>query len=89
MDSIRDVQFYFISPIHDMQALRDFYADYHLAEQKNIKVVGRDYEFFFISYYLIKSFPDVVLYDEHKKLIKLKEGEFNATDLYKLLHGSL
>lgn len=86
MDSLRDIDFYIVSPIHSMQALRDLYADYHLADQKNIKVVGRDYEIFFIGYYMVRSFPDVVLYDEHKKLIKLREGEFTATDLYKLLH---
>ena len=86
MDSVRNIDFYIVSPVHSMQALRDLYVDYHLADQKNIKVVGRDYEFFFMGYYMVRSFPDVVLYDEHKKLIKLKEGEFTATDLYELLH---
>jgi hypothetical protein len=86
MDSVKNMDFYIVSPVHSMQALRDFYAEYHLAGQKNIKVIGRDYEFFFIGYYGVKSFPDVVLYDEHKKLVKFREGEFTATDLYKLLH---
>ena len=82
MDSVKDVQFYFITPMHDMGALRSFYADYHMADFKNIQVTGRDYEFFFLSYYRVKSFPAVALYDAHKKLLKLLDGEFTASEIY-------
>ena len=57
-----------------------------MRDYKNIKAIGRDYEFFVFSNYGTKFLPDVVLYDEHKNLIKLIEGEFNATDLYMLTH---
>ncbi len=86
MDSIKEVQFYLFTSYHDVQMLRDFYNEYHLADYKNIKVVGRDYEFFFFSYYGTKFVPDIALYDAHKKLIKLIEGETNASEIYKSLH---
>ncbi len=85
-DSVKNINFYLITPTHSMTNLRNFYAGYHLADYKNIKEAGRDYEFFFFSNYGTKFLPDVVLYDEHKKLIKLIEGEFTATDLYNATH---
>ncbi len=86
MDSVKDVQFYMITPVHDMSKLRGFYEEHHLADFKNIKIVGRDFEFFFFTYYRARSLPDIALYDEHKKLIKIIEGEFTASDIYKCVH---
>ena len=86
MDSIKNVQFYLLTSYHDMSMLRDFYKDFHLADYKNIQVIGRDYEFFFFSYYGAKFVPDFALYDEHKKLVKLIEGEATASDIYKCFH---
>jgi thioredoxin-related protein len=83
MDSLRDVDFYLMSPVHNISMIRNFYSEYHLADFKNIKVAGRDYEYFFITYYGIKSFPDMALYDEHKKLIKLFEGDIPLKELFK------
>ncbi len=86
MDSIKNVQFYMFTALHDLSLLRDFYSDFHLADYKNIQVVGRDYEFFFFGYYGTKFVPDIALYDEHKKLVKLIEGETTATEIYKYVH---
>jgi thioredoxin-related protein len=83
MDSLENVQFYMITPVHSMTDLRNFYEKYHLAEYKNIKLVGRDYEFFFGTFYGIKVVPDLALYDEHKMLIKLFEGNVPIAELYK------
>lgn len=86
MDSLKDVQFYIFTPLHSMSLLRGFYAEYHLADYKNIQVVGRDYEFFFSTYYGVKSVPDMALYDEHKQLVKLFEGNISVAELYKYTH---
>ena len=86
MDSIKNIQFYLVTPRNNMTPVRNFYAEFKLADYKNIQVLGRDYEYFFFGYYKTKFFPDIALYDEHKKLVKLIEGEFTASDLYKLLH---
>jgi len=86
MDSLANVQFYMVTPVHSMTELRNFYTKYHLADYKNIQLVGRDYEFFFGTFYGISVVPDLALYDEQKKLIKLFEGNTTVTELYKYTH---
>jgi hypothetical protein len=86
MDSIKNVRFYLVTPQHNVTALRNFYKEFRLADYKNIEVVGRDYEFFFITNYGTKNLPDVALYDAQKKLITLIEGEFTASDIYRYTH---
>ncbi len=86
MDSLSNVQFYMITPVHSMTELRSFYEKYHLADFKNIALVGRDYEFFFGTFYGIKVVPDMALYDEQKKIIKLFEGVTTISEVYKYTH---
>ena len=86
MDSLKDIRFYMITSVHDLNKIRKFYDDFHLADYKNIEVVGRDYEYFFITYYGVKYVPDMVLYDGHKKLVKFFEGHVTTTELYNLTH---
>jgi len=86
MDSIKNIQFYLVTGFHDFAAIRAFYEEHHLADYKNIKVVGRDYEFFFLTFYQAKFVPDIALYDEHKKLVKLIEGETTASGVHKYVH---
>ena len=86
MDSIKNIQFYLVTAAHSMTEIKNFYNEHHLADYKNIKMVGRDYEFFYFSYYITKFVPDIALYDEHKKLIRLIEGETTVSELYKYAH---
>ena len=86
MDSIKNIQFYLVTGYHDFAAIRAFYEEHHLADYKNIQVVGRDYEFFFLSFYETKMVPDIVLYDAHKKLVKLIEGETTASEIHQYVH---
>ena len=86
MDSIKEIQFYMITPVHSATALRKFYADYHLGDYKNIVLAGRDYEFFFGSFYGVKYVPDLALYDGNKKLVKLYEGAITVKELHKAIH---
>lgn len=86
MDSVKNIQFYMITATHSMTNLRTFYDERHLAEYPNIKTVGRDYEFFFFGHYHAKVVPDIALYDEHKKLVKLIQGEFTASAIYDAYH---
>jgi thiol-disulfide isomerase/thioredoxin len=86
MDSIKNIQFYLVTPMHSMTELRGFYDKYRLGNYKNIQVVGRDFEFFFFSFYGAKFLPDIALYDEHKKLVKLIRGDTNASAVYQAFH---
>jgi hypothetical protein len=86
MDSIENIQFYLVTSFHDYAGIREFYEKHHLSRYDNIKVVGRDYEFFYFSFYKTKFVPDIALYDAHKKLVKLIEGETTASEVYKYIH---
>ncbi|MCD6013520.1 MAG: alkyl hydroperoxide reductase/Thiol specific antioxidant/Mal allergen [Flavipsychrobacter sp.] len=88
MDSVKDVQFYFFTLLHDYKEIRNFYEKYKMAEHPNIKAMGRDYEFFFVEHYRVLNLPDVALYDGRKKLIKLLEGDFSATKIYNAIQES-
>ena len=86
MDSLKDTRFYMITSVHNFGRIRKFYEEYNLADYKNIEVFGRDYEYFFITYYGVKFVPDLVLYDKHKNLVKLFEGHVTVDELYRLTH---
>jgi len=86
MDSLSNIQFYMITPMHSMTDLRAFFVKYHLGDYKNIVMVGRDYEFFFGTFYGIKVVPDLALYDENKQIIKLFEGDTKISEIYKYSH---
>jgi thiol-disulfide isomerase/thioredoxin len=87
MDSLKNINFYFVTFVHDMHALKDFYQKYHLAKYKNIKQIGRDEEFFFQSFYKVKFVPDIMMYDKQKKLVKMFEKEITIQELYDAAHG--
>lgn len=61
-----------------------FYKDYDLAKFKGI-TVGQDAKFFFPTYYKIKFFPYLVLYDKKDKYVKHFEGNAKWEDLKALL----
>ena len=86
MDSLSNIDFYFVTPAQSMTKTRDFYKEHKMADYKNIKIVGRDYEFFFVDYFGINSFPDFALYNEHKKFIHLFQGRVTVKDLWDSTH---
>lgn len=86
MDSLKDVQFYLMTSVHSMTELKKFYEEHHLADFDNIKIVGRDHEFFFAGFYGTRVVPDIALYDEKKQFIKLFEGETTVKQLYEYTH---
>ncbi len=85
METVDHIQFYFITPTHMMSDLRKFYSDNNMASYKNIVLAGRDYEFFFFNHYRTINVPDVALYDKHKKIVKLIEGEFGPAEILKYM----
>ena len=82
MDSVKNVRFYMVTFNHNFGNLRDFYKNYELDKYKNIESVGRDYEFFVMSYYSAKHLPTLALYDGDKKLVTLIDGVKNVTEIY-------
>lgn len=86
MDTLRDVHIYMVTPVHSMADVRKFYKQHNLAEYKNIKLVGCDYEFFFHDFYGTSVVPDLALYDANRNLVRLFEGETTLGDIYPYLH---
>ena len=75
MDSFKKVNFYMMSVIKDISKLQKFKEDFHISNYKNIKVVGKDVDFFFITHYGIQRFPGAAIYDQHKKIMKVLESD--------------
>lgn len=86
MDSLSGIDFYFVSHVRSVTSIRNFADKYKLSNYKNIKVVGQDYDFFFLSHYGTRLLPDIALYDRHKKLLKLFESNITVKDLYEAVH---
>ena len=86
MDSLSDIDMYFITPVQSVTEIKKFYDDNHFANYKNIKVIGRDYEFFFHDFFQVHFVPDLALYDDHKKFVHLFEGRATVKDLYDYVH---
>ena len=86
MDSLKDINFYMITSVHNMDAIRKYRDEFHLGDYKNIEVIGRDYEFFYVTFYGIKYVPDIALYDARKRFVKFFEGHTTVKELYDYTH---
>ncbi len=84
MDSLANLDFYFITPYSKMEEIQKFYKLHKLEAYKNVKLVGRDTEFFSARFYQLHMFPAIAVYDEQKKLIDMVEGEAPVNYLYKM-----
>ncbi len=82
MDSFKNMDIYLVTPSNQFTAIRKFIEDYHINDYKNIKRVGRDYEFFCFTFYNVRSVPDIAIYDKKKKFVKYLEKEFTNDEIY-------
>jgi thiol-disulfide isomerase/thioredoxin len=81
MDSLKNLQFYMLS-FGNPSAIKGFYDKFHLENYPNIKVVGKDADFFFTSFYGARFVPYLAVYDKHKKFVKKFEGGATIKELY-------
>ncbi len=86
MDSLKNISFYFITFSGDFKAMRAYYNEFNMGKYPNIKAMGRDYEFFYMDYYGVNSFPDVALYNADKQFLHLFEGRATVKELYEYTH---
>lgn len=49
--------------------VRKFYEDYHIAQHPNI-VMGTDPSYFFGTFFKVRSFPSIFLYDKKGKFVQ-------------------
>lgn len=81
IDSLKGFQIYMFT-FANVTPLKTFYEKYHLSQYKNI-TMGRDYEFFFPSFYGARFVPYIVVYDKKKKFAGKWEGTATVSDIYK------
>jgi thioredoxin-related protein len=87
MDSFKNIDFYLVTLYSKMSALKKFYDYSHLEQYKNVKLAGRDYEYFCSTFYGVRNVPDLMLYDKHKKLVKLFDRPDKVDDIYEVTRG--
>lgn len=67
------------SPL-DFGQIKQFYDDYKIADCPNI-IMGRDPSYFLGSFYNIRSFPAMFLYDKKGKFVKAFDGSVPVTQI--------
>ena len=60
------------SPI-DFAAIKKFYIDYRIADYPNI-IMGRDPSYFLGTFFHIRSFPALFVYDKKGNFVKAFDG---------------
>jgi thiol-disulfide isomerase/thioredoxin len=70
MNEMKKVDVYFMTWL-PLVSLKIFNSMRHLENYPNVRFIGRDYTFFFPTFYGVSSVPNVVLYDKDKKYVKL------------------
>lgn len=70
MNEMKKVDVYFMTWL-PLISLKIFNSTRHLENFQGVKFIGRDYAFFFPTFYGVSSVPNVVLYDKDKKYVKL------------------
>lgn len=68
----KKAQIIMASPL-DHQILKKFYEEYKIADYPNI-IMGRDPSYFFGSFYRVRSFPAIFVYDKKGKFISSFDG---------------
>lgn len=85
MDAMKGADFYFFS-LMPLSMIQPFAGKYRLSDYKNI-TVGKDFQVFFPRFYGAKTVPYLVVYDKHKKLVKLYDGAIKVPELIGLLNN--
>jgi thiol-disulfide isomerase/thioredoxin len=85
MDEMKGADFYFFS-FMPLAMIRSFAEEHHLASYKNI-TVGKDFQFFFPSFYGATTVPYLVVYDRRKRLVKLYNGGIKPAELAALIQS--
>ena len=72
MDLFKNVQLLMIAHL-DFHYLKTFYTDYKIAGYPNI-TLGRDYSYFFGTFFNIKALPAIYVYNKKGKVVAAFDG---------------
>jgi len=62
----------------DYPVIKEFYDEYQLSLYPNL-IIGRDPSYFFGSFYKVRSFPSIFLYDKKGNFVKAFDGSVPVT----------
>jgi thioredoxin-related protein len=83
MDEFKKVQIIMVSP-HPYSDLKQFYDDYGLSAYPNI-IMGSDPSYFLGTFYKVRTFPSIFLYNKKGELVKPFIGAVTVGDIAKEL----
>ena len=75
-----DLQIYMVSFL-SLPETRAFYQELRLDTMKRIVMVGKDYNFFFPTFYHAAFVPDIAFYNREKKLVKYLDEHIRIKDI--------
>lgn len=79
IDLFKKVQIVMASPL-DYNHIKQFYTDYKIADYPNI-TMGRDPSYFLGTFYKVRSFPAIFLYDKKGNYVKSFDGSVPVEDI--------
>jgi hypothetical protein len=86
VDSFPKVRFYLVT-LMGLKSLREFIDEFRVLSHENV-LAGKDPNHFFPAFYKINYIPHAVVYDRHKKLVDVVDGNFDATTLLEVVKKS-
>ncbi len=81
LSDFKRAQLLMVTPM-SFEKMHEFYLKYGLDQYKNV-IVGYDPKFFFTSYFKMRMFPFIAIYDKKYALVKTFEGSPPMDDLLK------
>lgn len=75
----KKAQIIMASPL-DYKLIKQFYVDYKIVNYPNI-IMGRDPAYFLGTFYKIRSFPAMFLYDKKGNFVKAFDGSVPVTEI--------
>ena len=79
----KKAQIVMASPL-DYAAIKKFYIDYNLADYPNI-IIGRDPSYFLGTFYHIRSFPAIFVYDKKGNFVQAFDGSIPVEQIAAVL----
>ena len=79
-DSFRHVKIFMITANESRSIIKQFQSYYHIDVATNF-FVGQDYQYSFYRAYMAPSVPYIAIYDSHRKLKRVYQGETNVRSL--------
>ena len=83
IELFKKVQIVMASPL-DYSYIKKFYEEYKIADYSNI-IMGRDPGYYLGTFYKIRSFPAIFLYDKKGNFVKAFTGSYPVEQIAELL----